>query len=418
MKKKYWWIVGIIAIILIISFFILLPILPLGDTYGHCLFDLQCQIIGWQTCVPDYSNIIGGSCETFGRPGTPPVNSRVESGGTPLSIEMIKFGFLTNSTGILNPEYDDVLGFIEIENEGDYNANKIILQLWATWKNITNSTEVKIGNITIHNCVNSSNSSTSDDTLTCIWKDVTYPSELKTLSFEFKNNSWNLPGGDNLNKCVDNEKNIVNCKSLGAIYEHGDQNVNFNINLTYDYVVNVSLPVRIIGFQLYLDRIQKGDIILQDLTSNYVGGPVKATLYSSKQPARADVPFLVVASIYNDGKGELLNINNFNITIYGGSVIDNVTFIGTDFRKNQPATGQLPDGCGDFIKDNNAKTFSITCSNTNGISIKPGEFKRVAFYVYPQNITNEQTVQIVGIANYEYKKTSTNTLTIARNPVS
>jgi hypothetical protein len=122
--------------------------------------------------------------------------------------------------------------------------------------------------------------------------------------------------------CQDNSKSppeLCTCFSDAAVhlfpdcplylanttYYFGGQSVNVKANLTYKYIVNVSLPVSVIGFQEYVNELQVGDITLQDFTSEYTGGPAKATLFTQQQPARNDIPFMVIAAIYNDGSGEI-----------------------------------------------------------------------------------------------------------------
>lgn len=58
MKKKWYWVIGIVIIIIILLFLISLPILPLGDG-GYCFSDIQCLIFGWQACLPEDDSILG-----------------------------------------------------------------------------------------------------------------------------------------------------------------------------------------------------------------------------------------------------------------------------------------------------------------------------------------------------------------------
>jgi hypothetical protein len=196
-------------------------------------------------------------------------------------------------------------------------------------------------------------------------------------------------------------------------------------NLTYRYVVNVSLPVSAIGLDEYLKELQGGDITLQDFTSEYTGGPVKATLFTQQQPARNDIPFIVIAAIYNDGSGEILNITNFTITVYSGNVVTGVDVIGFDFRDSPPcpwSTGickTQPDGCnpgvGTVVKDPD-ENYRIECSN-NWKPLKPGEYKRVSFYVNASRVTGDKkTTLIVGQADYKYRKTTSQMLTMSNAP--
>jgi hypothetical protein len=210
-------------------------------------------------------------------------------------------------------------------------------------------------------------------------------------------------------------------------YYYSGRGVKVYSNLTYQYVVNVSLPVSVIGRDEYLRELQTGDITLQDFTSEYTGGPIKATLFTQKQPARNDIPFIVMAAIYNDGSGELVNITDFKIKIYGGDMVDSVTIVGFDFRTlppcgTPPATpcSTPPTGCdppaGSSVTPDSEGNFIITCRNL-WKPLKPGEYKRVSFYVHTNKaITDKRTTLIVGQADYTYKKTTSQMLTMANAP--
>jgi hypothetical protein len=144
--------------------------------------------------------------------------------------------------------------------------------------------------------------------------------------------------------------------------------------------------------------LETRQITLQELTSQYTGGPVKATIWTQRQPYRNGDEALVVASIYNDGNGVIENINNFEIRVPEILEFTQDDIIGDTF--------------GDCTKTGEV----IRCSY--GGEIEPGEYKRVSFLVTP-NIGNEvdrKTTLIVGLASYTYKKTSEQTLQLAPFP--
>jgi hypothetical protein len=270
---------------------------------------------------------------------------------------------------------------------------------------------------------------------------------MRSITFKLQEGSsgWDGAGANIATGCQDNS-NISSptpctCFTWGAggcpvgntTYKYSGTSVKVNANLTYTYVVNVSLPINIINSTVYLNKLKAGDITLQDFTSEYTGGPVKATIFTPKQPARTDVPFLFVASIYNDGSGELVNITNFTIAVYNGGAIDHVEVIGTDFRTGNtwPPTNPKPNGCDSSVgsvpgnlKSDAEGNFYINCNHditdSSGVSqdtIKPGKWKRISFYIHPSNnIQNQKTVQIIGRADYTYRKTTSQTLTVANAP--
>ena len=224
--------------------------------------------------------------------------SRVTEGGTTRSIDITKTDLFTSTPGELNPEKEPLVGSIEIENQGEFNANRIRLDMQATWEaptsaSTTNSVEpLTVGTLSKFNC----SSATSNSLGTCEWNQATYPGEIKQVNFVFDKNSWSS-GSTNLAECSPED-----CKDANATFVHGGQMIDIKTNITYNYNVNVSIPVEVMDQARYRDLLQKKEITLEELTSQYTGGPVKATLWSQRQPIRSDETSLFVASLYNDGE--------------------------------------------------------------------------------------------------------------------
>jgi hypothetical protein len=371
--------------------------------------------------------------------------SVIMTGGTPMSIEISKFELVPSMIGTLEPS-EPVIGNMELHNQGDFTSKEIKLDLFVRRVNATELKEYPIGSMSELHCsqaiypYGSSNGgstfTTIDQTANCDWTGKTYPTEMRSITFRLVEGS---PWDGIFNNCSDiSTGTLTPCpcfvaggggctlESGNITYDYAGTTVKVYANLTYDYVVNVSMPVNIINADVYLTKLQAGDIILQDLTSEYTGGPAKATIFTPKQPARTDIPFLVVASIYNDGAGEILKIDNFKITIYNsGGSISNVTLIGSSFRESPPKSVAIPDGCS--IGPKEGENFVINCKHTysyNAVprysigTIKPGEYKRVSFYIIPNNniVENQKTIQITGQADYTYRKTTSQTLTVAIAP--
>ncbi len=378
--------------------------------------------------------------------------SVIMTGGTPMSIEISKFELIPSMPGTLEPN-EPTIGNMELHNQGQFTSGKIDLEIWTTRVNATELKEYADAGI-VNNlyCTRSSSPQPSSSSglgkpASCQWQVQTYPTEMRSITFKLQEGSsgWDGAGANIATGCQDNSNKSnptgCTCFTWGAggcpvgntTYKYSGTSVKVNANLTYTYVVNVSLPITIINSTVYLNKLAAGDITLQDFTSEYTGGPVKATIFTPKQPARTDVPFLFVASIYNDGSGELVNITNFTITVYNGDAIDHVEVIGTDFRTGNtwPPTNPKPNGCDSSVgsvpgnlKNDTEGNFYINCNHditdSSGVSqdiIKPGEWKRISFYIHPSNnIGNQKTVQIIGWAEYTYRKTTSQTLTVANAP--
>ncbi|NIO44604.1 MAG: hypothetical protein GTN36_03565 [Candidatus Aenigmarchaeota archaeon] len=353
----------------------------------------------------------------------------IMTGGTPLSIELTKSELQPSLIGILEPS-EPTIGIMELHNKGDFTSGEIDLDIWSTWVNSTTLEETPIGKIINLECSSafapfgsSIDSPISGDPANCQWTGDTYPTEMRSVTYllEPGPDPWSYLFTDCLDNSVDPPMDCScftpACSVGNTTYKYGGMSVKVNANLTYEYIVNVSIPIEVMNFGVYLNKLQTREIVLHDLTSEYTGGPIKATLWTPKQPARTDIPFLVVASIYNNGQGELLKIEEFEITVYGKDTISGVNVLGSTFRTSSPQASAIPDGCGAAVADGNGN-WIITCSNTYiGDIVEPGEWKRVSFYITPSATIEEQkTTQIIGRAEYTYRKTTSQQLQMANAP--
>jgi hypothetical protein len=361
--------------------------------------------------------------------------SVVKEGGTTKSIELTKKDLFTSVTGELEPRLDPLIGSFEIQNQGEFNANRIKLDLWASWKNPVDLTQViTTGILGKFECSQLSTSTgTGTSTGTCIWSQTTYPQEIRIVNFMFNTKSWSLPGVSecpDLKYCVDTtpgkECDCIDgcCDSPhdNATYKHSGQTVNVNVNLTYDYNVNVSIPIEVIDQVKYRNLLQARQITLQELTSQYTGGPVKATLWSQKQPVREGELSLFVASIVNEGGGTLNYTRSFTILIPVDLVDSNksIEIIAQTFKGVVGET--TPTGCGDITANpnpprdtiNGKDYYVIRCKHVE--PMKSGEYKRVSFFITPKDVTDRKTSLIVGLANYEYIKIGSASITVANAP--
>jgi hypothetical protein len=341
-----------------------------------------------------------------------------KEGGTTKSIEVTRTELFTSVTGELEPVLDPLVCTMEVQNQGEFNANYIGLKVWATWRNSTSLEETCTGTFSSTSsgkfeCSSKGSMSIISPPISppycqigsCGWGGTTYPREIKLVTFIFDLDSWSISGVDNLNMC-----DPTDCTNENATYVHGGQTVKVNANISYTYNVNVSLPVEVIEFDTYLKLLQAKEITLQELTSQYTGGPVKATLWSQKQPIRAGEASLFVASIYNDGGGVIDSINDFLVKIpteLGAVDLLSSNFylgaIGTTNCVNRTVPNFTEIYCQDYVA---------------GRPIKTGEYKRVSFLVTPLvgMDVDRMTRLIIGLANYNYTKTSSRSITVANTP--
>jgi hypothetical protein len=214
------------------------------------------------------------------------------------------------------------------------------------------------------------------------------------------------------------------CQDDNATYAHGGETVKINVNLTYNYNVNVSLPVEFIDEQRYEDLLKLNELDLKEVTSEYTGGPVKATLWSQRQPIRSGETSMFVASIVNEGNGVINQVGYFTILIpedivgdydnSGGPSEDDIHIVATTFKDgtSEPCKVHMPGDMPLIVAGINY--FGLNCVNTG--SFGNGEFKRVSFYIKPNDVTVSRTSQIIGLASYEYTKSSSTSVSIPMVP--
>ena len=181
---------------------------------------------------------------------------------------------------------------------------------------------------------------------------------------------------------------------------------------------NVSIPIEVINQNKYRDLLQARQITLQSLTSQYTGGPVKATLWSQKQPVRGNEKALIIASIVNEGGGEINQVYKFTILI-PKDIASSVEIVAQTFKQD-PALNAEPKGCGNLGSVSTTTTISdrtyykIECVHV--LPIEPGEYKRVSFFLTPNDPDDRTTKLLIGLANYEYTKTGSTSIVIANSP--
>jgi hypothetical protein len=195
------------------------------------------------------------------------------------------------------------------------------------------------------------------------------------------------------------------------------QTVKINVNLTYDYNVNVSVPVEIINNTRYIEMVQARSITLQQVTSDYTGGPVKATLWSQRQPVKSGEKSLFYAALVNEGGGTLNDIYLFKILIptdvVSGNTIDDIEILSENFKNITTSSGGCSKGAGIYTVADN-KDYTIDCTSSDPMN--NGAYKKVSFFITPVNVTIKKTSLITGLANYNYTKMSLASIAMANAP--
>jgi hypothetical protein len=322
--------------------------------------------------------------------------SVVTTGGLTTSIELNGFDFSGIST--LDPS-ESFLGSVELENKGEFNANYIKLMLQTLWHNATSLENIALGKFDRINCGPNTPgqfvAGTNNNVVECDWNGITYPGELKIVTFKIqrddtKASPWKGPWG-----FVREENTSTNT------YMQGGTTVKINASLNYNYNVNVSLPVEVINYNKYYELVQARQIQLSTLESQYSGGPVKATIWSQKQPLRSGDDSIIRVYIKNEGAGNLTQVTNYTI------------YVPHELNATQVDSSSFKNGCPEdtlFTKNIKSGYDGIICTtnplNKKEEEIAPGDYGVVSFYIHPpQDVTFERkTFLITAVGSYKYEK--------------
>jgi hypothetical protein len=320
--------------------------------------------------------------------------SVVTTGGLTTSIELNGFDFSGIST--LDPS-ESFLGSVELENKGEFNANYIDLKLQTLWHNATSLENVALGKFDRIGCGPdvTSPSSLPNNIVECKWDKITYPGELKIVTFKIQRDDTSSPPWTGIWGFVREENTSTNT------YMQGGTTVKINASLDYNYNVNVSLPVEVINYNKYYELVQARQIQLSTLESQYSGGPVKATIWSQKQPLRSGDDSIIRVYIKNEGVGNLTQVTNY------------IIYVPNELNATQVASSSFKNGCPEdtlFTKNIKSGYDGIICttnpSNKNEEEIAPGDYGVVSFYIHPpQDVTFERkTFLITAVGSYKYEK--------------
>jgi len=325
--------------------------------------------------------------------------SVVKTGGTKQSIELSRFDLFS---AVLDPSHEPLLGTIELENKGEFNANYINLEIQAFWKDPVSSEERPVGGLEKITC----SGDTGDyDSGTgppgyCKWSGTTYPTEIKFSTFKFTK-VWTGTKSDG--------SPLDLAETVNDTYVYGGKMVKIKANYDYNYNVNVSIPIEVIPFSLYTDLLQARQITLQELTSEYSGGPVKATIYSQKQPVRNGEDSLIRVSLVNEGSGNVTSIIGF--TVYVPDILEPQALESSTFETCTE---------GSVFTDSERSGFKkifCTYSKFSYPKIGPNDYRTAMFLIKPTQITeNRKTTSIIGIASYNYKTTKSKDIQVAAVP--
>lgn len=346
----------------------------------------------------------------------------ITTGGTRKAIEITKFDIFSS---ILSPR-EPLIGNIELENQGEFEGTDVTLTLGAYWVNPEDASEAKVGTIRKMICAGTETTNSF-----CSWTE-SFPGDIKPVSFIYENDkndctesnmgdSWKKVGMTCKCSTMDQQEcpfgeecyevcDLCTACDTSCCYKHGGDVVKFVVGIDFYYDVNVTIPIEVIDEPLYETLLKNKEIKLKEETSEYSGGPVKATLWTQKQPLRNEEQSLVMASIYNEGSGILNKVKRFDIYVHDNLSPKNIEASGFKGCRQGTSFTDIPEGTWKDYK-------VISCGSDNAVTITQGNFISASFLIYPwiQNFAQKRkTFSIVGIATYEYSRNETKPLTIAK----
>ncbi|MFZ3076892.1 MAG: hypothetical protein WA139_00370 [Candidatus Aenigmatarchaeota archaeon] len=278
-------------------------------------------------------------------------NANMKSGGTAKSIDVSDFTFQ-----VVNIPEQPLLATATLENKGEFSASNINVKLKSLQTKNKKGGLSDAGDVNYKFVTCSGTASAPPLTDSCSWSGNSYNGDMKQITFTYGYkdeskpdvNPWGsalgscscytsdgklkgycLPATDGSDisgckKCanfkrVDLETGGVGLGDLGSDtcdisgstsgsrdyigYVYGGYYAVVGFDYSFDYIVNVSLDTQLMQSNTLNDLLLKKQITLRDVKAEYSGGPVKASIWTQKQPVRAGEDTLAVISIENAGTG-------------------------------------------------------------------------------------------------------------------
>ncbi len=347
-------------------------------------------------------------------------NANMKSGGTAKSIDVSDFTFQ-----VVNVPEQPLLATATLQNNGEFSASNINVKLKPLqMKN-------KKGGLSDAGGVNYKFVTCSGTTPvggSCAWTGNSYNGDAKQITFTYgykdPANPNNNPWGSSLGSCscynsagklkgyclpptdeAEKKNDPTGCKKCANLdqkltdvaaegfesscnlnnkdtigYDYGGWSAVVGFDYSFDYIVNVSLDAQLMQGDTLNDLLLKKQITLRDVKAEYSGGPVKASIWTQKQPVRASEDTLAVISIENAGtgtvkvKGEPTKCDD----VSGGMCRDpevkalGLTWVG-NCLSNEMELNKFNEGCGKTIPLQRQKVCCVP-SSYNSLSGKSADF--------------------------------------------
>ncbi len=353
-------------------------------------------------------------------------SANVKSGGTTKSIE-VSGEFLINNV----PE-QPLLASATLENKGEFRATNINVTLrQLQTKSKERGTLSPQSGVTYKftTCSGATPTKTTVDGDTCTWKEPSYNGDQKLMTFTYGDKgNWGALG-----KCVcsvdgdksecstsDDDKNgckICNvdgksCSDSGGVaeYPYGGRTINVGFDYSFDYIVNVSLDLQLMQPKTLEDLLLKKQIRLQDVEAQYSGGPVRASIWTQKQPVRANEDTLAVITVLNQGTGTVKSGAEYILTIpfVSGMKADDLSM--TEVSKSGLNCGNIKTFVEDVSSLDEGKgrikktdSYELHCKLEKDLGKqKDAKYGFIFNYKIPDEV-DRKTVLFIGNVNYQYQ---------------
>lgn len=267
---------------------------------------------------------------------------KLTSGGTIKSIEVTRFDTLTSE---IYPE-QHLVGTIELENRGEFNAKNIIISLNDLFvKDERGNSKYITSKYKFETCTGGKIQASKEVELVeeeivlpfykledqCLWEGASYGGDIKLASFSYtdlgKLNWCVCKKEDKPVKCKlkylkCEEESKISCDTTETCktkfpeecvtdtdctksYLYANEYATLILNYSFGYNVNVSLPVEVMEPDIWTESLRNKEIKLEEKTSQYSGGPVMASIWVQKQPLRSGESAFGRVSITNKGTGSI-----------------------------------------------------------------------------------------------------------------
>lgn len=189
-------------------------------------------------------------------------------------------------------------------------------------------------------------------------------------------------------------------------YANGGEFLKFGIGYSFEYDVNVSLAVDVMNNSVFTQKLKDKEITLKEVEAKYSGGPVRASIWTQRQPVRSGEKTLGTITIYNQGIGGQIK----PYAIYVLKMPNTADMQLKEFEKLSESLLK----CSDRV-DKDEYSY-VVCATLQ--TLTQDKFARLSFtFSYDIGNVDQKSAIFLGSVQYGYENKFTKDIMITRVPM-